>query len=176
MRMFDGMKIFVFGLFLTSPAQAFGEMELAEKCRAAVAAGDDAAFKAAADELLKLRHVFDTKAVSIASECLTTGFGTEWGYSYPKGRFVSQDELDAEEKAAEEAKAATDRAIAAARAEADAEAAALAAVEAEHRANAQRVAELVYTSCATLLERDQVAAMTNATCIDSFLLNGLPPT
>ena len=58
MRILNGMGLLVLGLFLTSPANAFGELELAEKCSAAVAAGDDAAFKAAADELLKLRHQY----------------------------------------------------------------------------------------------------------------------
>ncbi|MFP5479895.1 MAG: hypothetical protein ACLGIE_09435 [Alphaproteobacteria bacterium] len=42
-------------------------------------------------------------------------------------------------------------------------------------ANAERVATLVYLSCTDLLARDQVAAMTNQVCVDSFLTNGLPP-
>jgi hypothetical protein len=65
---------------------------------------------------------------------------------------------------------------AAKRAEADASADAEAAAEqAAHlrEANAERLATMVYLSCSQLLIRDQVAAMTNAVCVDSFLQNGL---
>ncbi len=33
---------------------------------------------------------------------------------------------------------------------------------------------MVYASCAELLGRDQVAAMTNELCVETFLTNGLP--
>lgn len=162
------------------PAFADPIMDLAELCRSAVEAGDDAAFQAAADQLLDLRNIWNTEAIPIASECLTNGYGTAWAYSVPQSRFVSKDQVDAEAKAASDANAAIAQAAAEEKAAAEARAAALVAAEAERealrRANAARVAELVHASCATLLDRDQVAAMTNSVCVESFLANGLPPS
>ena len=165
---------------LCLPASADPVMDFAEQCRSAVEAGDDAAFQAAAAQLIELRHVWNTEAILIVSECLTKGFGTAWDYSYPQSRFVSEDQVAAEAKAAAEANAATARAAAAAERQAAERAAADLAAKAERealrQANAAKVAELVYLSCMALLERDQVAAMTNSTCVESFLSNGLPPS
>jgi hypothetical protein len=163
---------------LCRPASADPIMELAEQCRSAVEAGDDAAFQAAAAQLVELRHVWNTEAILIGSECLTKGFGTAWDYSYPQSRFVSKDQVEAEAKAAADASAASARATDEAERQAAARAAAELAAdierEARRKANASRVSDLVYASCATLLERDQVAAMTNSICVESFLTNGLP--
>lgn len=165
---------------LATQAHADPIMDLAEQCRSAVEAGDDAAFQAAAAQLIALRHIWNSQAISIASECLTKGYGTAWAYSVPQSRFVSKDQVDAEAKVASDANAAIAQAAAEEKAAAEARAAALVAAEAERealgRANAARVAELVHASCTTLLDRDQVAAMTNSVCVESFLANGLPPS
>jgi len=174
------LRLLLFAFGLATRADADPIMDLAEQCRSAVEAGDDAAFQAAAAQLVELRHVWNTEAILIGSECLTKGFGTTWAYSYPQSRFVSKDQVEAEAKAAADANAASARAAAIAEEQAAtrvaADLAAQAEREAERQANAAQVAELVHASCTTLLERDQVAAMTNSICVESFLSNGLPPS
>lgn len=152
--------------------------DLSDQCIAAVEAGDAAAFEAAADAIRKRKDVFNTEARKRAESCLSTGLGEPWEYYFPESAWWPVSEIRAREKARADAEvaersAAIEAEAAAMRAEAAAMAAA-AAEEAERRANAARVATLVYAACEILLARDQVAAMTNQLCVESFLTNGLP--
>jgi hypothetical protein len=141
--------------------------DLADQCMSAVEAGDDAAFSETAEAIKKRKDVFNTEAREKAEECLGLGYGEPWMYHFPTSRFMSVAQYDASFKIAEEAKRRT--------AESEEQAAAKAAEQKAAKAeNAERVATMVYVACTTLLARDQVAAMTNQLCVESFLANGLP--
>jgi hypothetical protein len=141
--------------------------ELADQCMASVEAGDEAAFAEAAEAIKKRKDVFNTEAREKAEKCLGLGYGEPWMYHFPTSRFMSVAQYDVTFKIAEEAKRRT--------AESDEQAAATAAQQKAAKAeNAERVATMVYVACTTLLARDQVTAMTNQLCVESFLANGLP--
>lgn len=167
------MKVFLLGALAlmamspVTPASASILGDLADECMVAVEANDDVAFKAAADAIRKRSDVFDTKALLRAEECLSRGYGEPWEYWLPASAFMTSAEVQNRLAgvAADKAAKALSEALAKVAAE---------RVEAERIANAARVAEMVYASCSTLLGQDQVAAMTNPTCVDSFLANGLP--
>lgn len=140
---------------------------VADSCEAALASGDRAAFDAAVDAIRPRKDVFDTELRQRVEACLSKGFGEPWAYSFPESEWlpVAEEQRRADQRTA--AKAATTAA--------DAEAADRAArAEEERQHNAKRVADLVYISCTIVLKRDQVEAMTNALCVESFLANGLP--
>lgn len=154
-------------LIASGPAAAQSPADLADQCDAAVASGDRTAFTAVASKVVQLRNVFDTDARTRLEDCLTDGYGEPWEYDWPAGAFMSSAAVEAKLREAEVQKGREARAAAAAaQAEADLQAAKV--------RNANRIAALVYSSCSTLFDRDQVAAMTNQLCVDSFLSNGLP--
>lgn len=157
--------IFLFTSLVVASAETLGE--LADRCMMAVTANDEMAFQDAAEALKQRQDVFDTAARVKAEQCLSSGYGEPWEYWFPSDSFEPSAAIAARIKATADAKAA-DR-----QAKADAEAAA-AQKEADRKSNAERVAALVYGSCATLLARDEVEAMTNQICVESFLANGLP--
>lgn len=141
---------------------------VAERCEAALASGDPTDFEAVVDAIRLRKDVFDIDARKRVEACLSEGFGEPWEYSFPESEWLSVAEAKARAADREAAKAAAAQALA------DADAAAAQAA-ADRQVNAERVATLVYLSCTDLLARDQVAAMTNPVCVDSFLANGLPP-
>ncbi len=160
-----GLRQFVFmtgalTVICATPATASVLGDLADECMAAIEAGDDAAFSAAADAIRSRDDVFDTSARKRAEACLSQGFGEPWEYWYPSEDWEPSSAIQARMTSTAEAKAKT--------------AAEAAEAEAARISNAAQVAELVYRSCGTLLARDEVAAMTNALCVESFLTNGLP--
>lgn len=142
--------------------------DLADQCLAAVAGGNTSAFEQAAEAIKKRKDVFNTDARQRAEDCLSRGYGEPWEYWFPSSSFEPTAAIQARIKAVEETKTA----------EREAEAQAVidaAKAEVARTANAARVAELVYGSCKILLRDDEIAAMTNQLCVDSFLANGLPP-
>lgn len=141
--------------------------DLAADCMQAVQTQDEAAFDRLSSAIMKRKDIFNTPSRELAEECLSLGFKEPWEYNYPAGQFMSSASSEARLKAAADAR--SQKAQDAARRVAEE-----ARQEAERKANAARVATLVYVSCSTLLARDEVAAMTNALCVDSFLANGLP--
>lgn len=154
-------------LSLPAPATADVLSDLADQCSAALLAGDDASFQAAADAIRDQKNVFNTVAIKQAEKCLSEGFGEPWEYWFPDSEFVSSAEVFSRVAAQDEAKQQKREAAVAAWAAAELN-------EANRKANAARVAQLVYRSCGTLLADDEVAAMTNEICVESFLTNGLP--
>jgi hypothetical protein len=152
---------------LPVPAHAERLADLASQCQDAVQAGNAAAFEAIASEIVKYQNVFDTALNKAVVDCLSQGSGEPWEYDWPSGEFKSSADVVAGLRAADAAEAAKARKAAEAR-----RLAADLAVAREE--NAARVATLVYAACSTLLDRDQVAAMTNPVCIESFLASGLP--
>lgn len=151
----------------TSIATADALSDLADKCIAALAAGDQPGFEAASNAIRQRDDVFNTEARERAEACLSQGYGETWEYWYPTSSFEPRATIEARINAAADAKLEEERA--AAQAEGDA-----AKAEANRAENAKRVAALVYVSCFTLFTRDKVAAMTNPVCVDSFLQTGLP--
>lgn len=155
----------VLGIVAGGPAWALED--IAERCESALSSGDRAAFEAVVDAIRPRKDVFDIDARKRVEACLSQGFGEPWEYSFPDRAWLSVAEAQgrlADREAAEDAAA-----------QKEAESAAEAARQERMREeNAQRVAELVYTSCVVLLDRDEIAAMTNQVCVESFLANGLP--
>lgn len=151
-----------------APARADALSDLADRCEAALAAGDDAGFRAAADAIRQRKDVFNVEARKRAEACLSTGYGESWEYWFPSESFEPRAAIDARIAATAAARQAEQDAEAAAEATA-------AQAEADRQANAARVAALVYVACSELLDRDEVAALTNPVCVDSFLASGLPP-
>lgn len=141
--------------------------DLADQCQAALSKGDTAAFQKAAEAIKRRKDVFNTDARERAEDCLSKGYGEPWEYWFPSSSFEPTAAIEARMKSVEEAKAAERAAEAQAVIDA-------AKAEVARNANATRVAQLVYASCSTLLQDDQVAAMTNQICVESFLTNGLP--
>lgn len=149
------------------PVNAASLGELVDRCEAAAKSGDQVEFGSVEGEVRALRNVFDTARIAALEECLTDGSGETWFYHPPSAKFMTQTEYEVSYRIAEEAK----RRTADAEAKARAEARDLAKSKAD---NASRVAALVYASCNTLFRSDQVAAMTNQLCVESFLTSGLP--
>lgn len=135
--------------------------DLADECQAALSKGDSAAFHQVAEAIKLRQDVFNTDARERAEACLSEGYGEPWEYWFGSSSFEPTAAIEARIKAHSDAKAAARQAEAKAVAD-----------EAE---NAERVATLVYLSCSNLFAQDQVAAMTNQLCVDTFLANGLPP-
>lgn len=156
-------------LFVPMAAAGSALGDLADTCMAAIEANDGAAFQTAAEALMHRKDVFDTDALRKAEKCLSLGFGEPWEYWFPADEFQSRAAIDARIAATADAK---NRKV---QEEADAKANAE-RLAAERQANAERVANMVYVACSITLKRDQVAAMTNSVCVESFLANGLPPT
>lgn len=151
------------------PGQAIAQSlkDLADQCDMAVSSENKSAFSEISGKLKKRQDVFDTAVRTRIEDCLSIGYGEPWEYDWPSGSFMSSSAVAAKLQAAKDEKARKARAAtAAAKAEAD--------LQAAKDRNAARVAQLVYSSCATLLLDDQVAAMTNQLCVESFLANGLP--
>lgn len=141
--------------------------DLADQCEAAVSAADQVKFDDVASRIIKRQDVFDTALRERLEDCLTDGHGEPWEYDWPAGAFMSSAAVEAKLREAEVEKGRKARAAAqAAQAEAD--------LQTAKARNAARVAELVYASCSALLVDNQVAAMTNQLCVESFLANGLP--
>ena len=149
------------------PAYASELGDLALECIAALDAGDQPGFDAAATAIKARDDVFDTEERAQAEECLTRGYGEPWEYWYASSSFEPSAAIEARIEAASDAKVAKERAVA----QAAVDEAKANAAKAE---NAERVATMVYLSCSTLLARDEVAAMTSSVCVESFLANGLP--
>lgn len=141
--------------------------DLADRCLAEVAAGNIPAFEETAEAIKKRKDVFNTDARERAEDCLSQGYGEPWEYWFPSSSFEPTAAIAARIRAVEEAKAAERAAEAQAAIDA-------AKAEVERSGNAAKVAQLVYASCTTLLRDDEVAAMTNQLCVESFLSNGLP--
>lgn len=157
----DAKTVAVAGLLLAglaSPSHALND--LAERCEEALQSGDRIAFEEVVTALRPRKDVFATAARKRVEKCLSEGFGEPWAYSFPDSAWLSVSEAEARMTARQEANLAQERAK-------DYD-------EAQRKANVERVWMMVYASCSTLLERDQVAAMTNALCVNSFLENGLP--
>lgn len=152
---------------LATQAKGDGFSDLADQCMTAIEAGDTSAFEVAAEAIKKRSDVFNTEARKKAEACLSQGYGEIWVYDFPASRFMTS------QKVLEGLAAANAAKLAKAMEEVERE---LAAADLAHRKaeNAERVATLVYGACTTLLARDEVEAMTNQLCVDSFLTNGLP--
>lgn len=168
----------MFAVCAATSARADAYFDTAERCRAAIAVGDRESFQQHADNILEWRSVFNTQAILTAAACLTKGFNAEWEYHHPTGRFVASSTLSDEKAAIAEraaARNAQEKALAVAGDEIlklTAEAMAANAKRAEE--NRQNVRSAVYDACSELLKHDRVAALTNASCIDSFVVYGLP--
>lgn len=160
--------IVILATLLATPARPDALADLAAACTAALQAGDGTGFEAAAEAIKLRRDIFDTATRRAAEACLSRGYGEPWKYDFVSGRWLPSKVAEDRVAAAEAARVARQRAAAHSAAEA-------AAAEAARAQNARQVAALVYLSCSTLLSRDQLAAMTSAVCVDSFLANGLPP-
>lgn len=135
--------------------------DLADQCLAAVAAGDTSAFQEVAEAIKLRQDVFNTDARERAEACLSEGYGEPWEYWFGSSSFEPTAAIEARIEAHNDAKAAARQAEAKAVAD-----------EAE---NTEKIATLVYLSCSNLFAQDQIAAMTNQLCVDTFLANGLPP-
>lgn len=152
---------------MISPVWASDLDDLVEQCSAAVGLGDHLAIVAVADEVQKLRYVFNTAAQKALEECLSDGLGEPWIYDAQAGRFMSSADATARDKAEDEAKAAENlRALTAAQDAAER--------LAKREENLARVVALVYASCESLYRQDTVAAMTNDLCVQAFIDGGLP--
>lgn len=165
--------------FLTSvPSLADQYLDEAQACRDALAYKDQEAFENSAGTILRWRSVFNTQALLVARDCLSEGFNEPWEYHTPSARFVKSSDLGPERaNAAEKARLAAE----AAQRQAEAQLLAEAAEERERAAQqafyAQRralVQMAVVEACNDLFEDDRVQALTNAVCIDIFLVQGLP--
>lgn len=146
------------GLLLCGPASALEA--LADRCDAALEADDRAAFDAVVEAVRPRKDVFDIEVRKRVEACLSRGLGEPWEYSFPESAWLPVAEAQARQKARGDA--------------ARAEALSAADAEARRMENIKRVATMIYQSCSALLSRDQVAAMTNQLCVDTFLENGLP--
>ncbi len=167
-------------LVLTLPTAVAADTfsDTATACLSSLDAGDSEGFEQQSAIILSWRGVFNTDALRRATDCLNRGTGTQWEYHSPTSRFTKSADL-AEEKAATSARQMA-AAIEAEKAELarqqqiedTANALMEATVAAELNRNA--VHQAVHGACVELLKSDDVAALTNAVCVDSFLRNGLP--
>lgn len=149
-----------FLLTFSMSAEAEGLNDIAEKCESALSSGDPAAMEAVLEAVRPRRDVNEVASRKRVEACLSKGFGEPWEYSFPEREWLSVADAQARLQAKRDAKANEERAKAQS--------------EADRAANASRVAELVYSSCTALFRRDQVAAMTNELCVETFLRVGLP--
>lgn len=142
-----------------NPASAL--TDIAEQCEAALASGDLAEMEAVLEAVRPRRDVNEIAPRKRVEVCLSEAFGEPWEYSFPEREWLPVSEAEARLEARRDAKRAEKRSAA--------------KTEADRLENIDRVATLVYASCSTLFARDQVAAMTNQLCVETFLDNGLPP-
>jgi hypothetical protein len=161
------LAFLLLSLFLPSALLAETMATLAADCMLAVEAGDDDAFTTKAAAMQQRKDTFDTMAMAMAEQCLSQGYGEPWIYYSPAGAFMSVADREARLQAGADARQRAAKAEATRLEDA-------AFSEAARKANSERVSAMVYTSCAILLSRDQIGAMTNAICVESFLTNGLP--
>lgn len=173
------MKIvvcFSIGLLFTATTPGWADplVDQAQACLDAARSGDQAAFEEAAAELLTWRSVFNMPVRQIGVECLTIGYGEPWAYADELGRFASvvereQQRVEREKRQAEREAENREAAAAVARQRAAEDAA-----RAERNQAREDVAGAVYIACAKLFARDEISALTNQVCVDSFFANGLP--
>jgi hypothetical protein len=154
------------------------QAETAAACLAALESGNQAGAEKAAKEIMGWRFVIASKLLDPASECMAKALPEPWSYDYPTGRFRPESETaalkaQAAAKRAEQQKATaeTDERKREMRLAAEA---ANAAIEAKRAANARKINIGVMTACRNLLISSPDEAFLNATCIESFLRNGLP--
>lgn len=165
------------------------KQSMLKQCLAELERGNLTAARELAERIKDWQKIHGITVPTMGVECLTQALGEEWVYSLEERGFrpavsVTKTEAKAKEDAAAiianfEAMMQKRRAEAAAKAaKKDEEDKLLAALAAERKRaydrNAEEVRQLTFEACRDLFEDDQVSAMTNALCVDSFTRSGLP--
>lgn len=160
---------------VSAGAQTAGNQKDLQNCEEAVKSGDTERIASAMARITEWRHVFDTGLRGRAEKCLSTGYGEEWVYDWPLGKFSVKSEVEQRgELAAERALA---RRSEEERLRADRQKAAmqlLAESQARKEANEARIVSESFQACVRLYERDPDSALLNPICIQRFMQFGMP--
>jgi TPR repeat protein len=141
---------------------------IGEECSEALEAGDIDRATVLSYQFVEAREI-QFNAQAGAEHCLEGATGGEWLYVYTEKRFVSQDLLEARAALADFKSSMEQE-----QAQAVAALAVLIQEGADLRRDAAQAQLVVRThnACLLLLQRDEVAALTNPVCHDSFMRQG----
>ena len=167
----------------------YEKQRMLKQCISELEKGNLAEARELAEIIKGWQNIHGITIPTMGAKCLTQALGEEWVYSLDERGFqsaVSVATAEAKAKADAAAIIASFEALTEKRRAEEASAAAkkeqadkrLAAIAAERKRaydlNAEKVRQLTFEACRDLFEDDQVAAMTNALCVDSFTRSGLP--
>lgn len=139
--------------FSGSTALAQSDRELINKCFTALAGQDGQVIGETVDAVKNLENIALLRDRMDAATCITQATGEPWQYYPDLNRLIPSSlvsSINDIKSAPEDAKKA---------------------FEAE---NSEVIAQSVYKACAQLYERDEVSALSNQTCINTFTVNGHP--